>query len=109
MITIGDRLPILTKEELMPFAEQDKALISDIVEAFTIALVEICQTYEHQNKLNSAGFTKELNYRISNLPSDTSGNLKKSILANIVKVAAGEPYVPRTLFETYDTASRKAA
>jgi hypothetical protein len=93
----------------MPFTEQDKALISDIVEAFTIAFVEICQTYEHQNKITSVGFTKELDLRIANLPSDPSSKLKKSIFQNIIKVAAGQPYSPGSLFETYDTATRKAA
>ena len=37
----------------MPFTEQDKTVLSDIIEAFSLAIVEVCETYEHQNKLTS--------------------------------------------------------
>jgi hypothetical protein len=93
----------------MPFTEQDKAVLSDIVEAFTLAYVEICQTLEHQRKLplDPIAFAKELDLRAANLPSDSSGKLKKTILGNISKVLAGQPYPSGSMFETYD--ARKVA
>jgi hypothetical protein len=93
----------------MPTTEQDKTLLPNIVEAFTLAFVEICQTYEHQNKINSVSFAKELNLRIANLPDDSNGKMKKTILANMCKVLEGQPYSSGSLFETYDPASRKVA
>ena len=66
----------------MPFTEQDKATISNIVEGFTLAIVEVCQTLEHQKHLPMppSSFVAELNLRAKNLPTDASGNMKRSIL-----------------------------
>jgi hypothetical protein len=98
----------------MPFTEQDKVVLSDIVEAFTLAIVEVCQTLEHQRKLplEPVAFGNELHLRAVNIPDDSRGKMKKTILENITKVLGGEPYPAdsvRSLFETYDSAARKAA
>ena len=35
----------------MPLTEQDKVTLSNIIEGFTLAIVEVCQTLEHQKDL----------------------------------------------------------
>ena len=83
----------------MPFTEQDKVTLSNIVEGFTLAIVEICQTLEHQRSLpqTAESFIGELNLRAKNLPTDASGNMKRSILTNISNVLDGKPFVPMTI------------
>ena len=83
----------------MPFTEQDKATISSIIEGFTLAIVEVCQTLEHQRELplTPAVFIGELNLRATNLSTDASGNLKRSILTNISNVLDGKPFAPITI------------
>ena len=63
----------------MPFTEQDKVTLSNIVDGFTLAIVEVCQTLEHQKALPlpPAAFIGELNLRAKNLSTDASGNMKK--------------------------------
>ena len=80
----------------MPFTEQDKATLSNIVEGLTLAIVEVCQTLEHQKDLpiTPAAFIGELNLRAKNLPTDASSNMKRSILTNISNVLDGKPSVP---------------
>ena len=83
----------------MPFTEQDKVTISSIIEGFTLAIVEVCQTLEHQRELplTPAAFIGELNLRAKNLSTDASGNLKRSILINISNVLDGKPFAPNTI------------
>jgi hypothetical protein len=83
----------------MPFTEQDKATLSNIIEGFTLAIVEVCQTLEHQKDLPMppAAFIGELNLRAKNLPTDASGNMKRSILTNISNVLEGKPFAPLTI------------
>ena len=80
----------------MPFTEQDKVTLSNIVEGLTLAIVEVCQTLEHQRSLPLApeSFVGELKLRAENLPTDASGNMKRSILTNISNVLDGKPFVP---------------
>lgn len=83
----------------MPFTEQDKVALSNIVEGFTLAIVEVCQTLEHQRSLPlpPTAFIGELNLRAKNLPTDASGNMKRSILTNISNVLEGKPCGPITI------------
>ncbi len=83
----------------MPFTEQDKVTLSNIVEGLTLAIVEVCQTLEHQRSLPlpAEAFRGELNLRATNLPTDASGNMKRSILTNISNVLDGKPFVPMTI------------
>ncbi len=83
----------------MPFTEQDKVTLSNIVEGLTLAIVEVCQTLEHQRSLPlpAEAFRGELNLRATNLPTDASGNMKRSILTNISNVLEGKPFVPMTI------------
>jgi hypothetical protein len=93
----------------MPFTEQDKTVLSDIVEAFTIAIAEVCETYEHQNKLTSQALSAELTLRSDEFPTDQRGKMKRAIFQNIIKVLEGHPYPSGSLFEMQDQASRKVA
>ena len=83
----------------MPFTEQDKITLSNIVEGLTLAIVEVCQTLEHQRSLPQPpeSFVAELMLRTENLPTDASGNMKRSILTNISNVLNGKPFVPMTI------------
>lgn len=83
----------------MPFTEQDKMTLSNIIDGFTLAIVEVCQTLEHQKSLPlpPAAFIGELNLRAKNLSTDASGNMKRSILTNIANVLEGKPLAPITL------------
>jgi hypothetical protein len=80
----------------MPVAEQDKAVISDVVDAFSLAIIEVCQTLEHQRSLpqDPTSFATEMELRAANLPTDQSGKTKKSILINIANGLRGKPLTP---------------
>lgn len=93
----------------MPFTEQDKTVLSNIVEAFSLAIAEVCETYEHQNKLTALALSAELKLRADDLPTDQSGKMKRAILQNIIKVLEGHPYPSGSLFEMQDQTSRKVA
>lgn len=83
----------------MPFTEQDKITLSAMAEGFTLAIVEVCQTLEHQRglPLPPSAFIGELNLRAKNLSTDASGNMKRSILTNISNVLEGKPFTPITI------------
>ncbi len=80
----------------MPVAELDKAALSAVVNGFTLAIIEVCQTLEHQRTLPlpPTAFIAEMELRAANLPNDQSGNIKKSILTNIANGLKGEPLAP---------------
>jgi hypothetical protein len=78
----------------MPAIEQDKVVSSAIVDAFTLAIVEVCQTLNHQRgglPLPLQAFATEFENRAVNLPGDPSGKLKKDILMNIAGILKGKP------------------
>lgn len=83
----------------MPFTEQDKVTLSNIVEGLTLAIVEVCQTLEHQRSLPlpPESFIGELKLRAENMSTDASGNMKRRILTNISNVLDGKPFVPMTI------------
>jgi len=83
----------------MPFTEQDKVTLSNIVEGLTLAIVEVCQTLEHQRSLplSPESFIGELKLRAENMSTDASGNMKRRILTNISNVLDGKPFVPMTI------------
>ncbi|RPH78917.1 MAG: hypothetical protein EHM80_09110 [Nitrospiraceae bacterium] len=80
----------------MPIPEQNKAVLSDIVDAFSLAIIEVCQTLEHQRSmpLQPHAFATEFKLRATNLPDDSSGKIKKSILTNIANGLMGQPLAP---------------
>ena len=92
----------------MPFNEQDKAVLSDIVEAFTFAIVEVCQTLEHQKQMAPAAFVEEITLRADSLPADSSGKIKRNILTNICRVLEGKPYPSGSFFDMQDSARKVA-
>lgn len=49
----------------MPFTGQDKVTLSNIIDGFTLAIVEVCQTLEHQRDLPlpPSAFIGEFNLR----------------------------------------------
>lgn len=80
----------------MPVTEQDKAVMADIVDAFSLVIIEVCQTLEHQRSLplEPQAFAAEFKLRAANLPDDSSGRMKKNILTNIANGLAGQPLAP---------------
>jgi hypothetical protein len=80
----------------MPKIEEDTAVLSAIVDAFSLAIIEVCQTLEHQRSLPVAptAFAGEMKLRAVNLPDDPSNKIQKSILTNIANGLAGEPLAP---------------
>jgi|GEM_PF-1641826 len=80
----------------MPVTEKDKAVIPDIVDAFSLAIIEVCQTLEHQRTLplDPSSFVGEFEMRATSLPDDQSGKVKKHILMNIANGLKGKPLSP---------------
>ena len=80
----------------MPKIEEDNAVLSAIVDAFSLAIIEVCQTLEHQRSLPVAptSFAGEMKLRAVNLPNDPSSKIQKSILTNIANGLVGEPLAP---------------
>jgi hypothetical protein len=84
------------KEKIMPVTEQDKAVLNSIIEGFTLAIVEVCQTLEHQRSLPIMpdAFAVEWKNRAGGLPTDPSGIIKRKILENLANVVAAKPFTP---------------
>jgi hypothetical protein len=85
-----------TKEGIMPVAELDKAALSAVVNGFTLAIIEVCQTLEHQRTLplTPIAFIGEMELRAKNLPNDPNNKIQKNILMNIANGLKGEPLAP---------------
>ena len=82
--------------EIMPTTEQDKIVIADVVDAFSLAIIEVCQTMEHQRSmpLTPHVFASEFKLRAQNLPNDSNGTVKRKILTNIANGLMGEEITP---------------
>jgi hypothetical protein len=80
----------------MPKIEEDTAVLSAIVDAFSLAIIEVCQTLEHQKSLPVAptAFAGEMKLRAVNLPDDPSNKIQKSILVSIANGLVGKPLAP---------------
>jgi hypothetical protein len=80
----------------MPKIEEDNAVLSAIVDGFSLAIIEVCQTLEHQRSLPVAptSFADEMKLRAVNLPNDPSSKIQKSILTNIANGLEGKPLAP---------------
>ncbi len=80
----------------MPVTEQEKAVLGAIVNGFTLAIIEVCQTLEHQRSLPlpPTAFIAEMKLRATNLPNDSGSKIQKDVLMNIAHGLAGEPLTP---------------
>jgi hypothetical protein len=80
----------------MPVTEQDQVALSAVVNGFTLAIIEVCQTLEHQRSLplTPTAFIGEMKLRAQNLPNDSGHKIQKNILMNIAHGLAGEPLAP---------------
>ena len=76
--------------------EENAAVVSAIVDAFSLAIIEVCQTLEHQRSLpvTPSSFADEMKLRAVNLPNDPSSKIQKNILTNIANGLAGAPLAP---------------
>ena len=76
--------------------DQDKAVLSAVVEGFIFAIVEVCQTLEHQKSLplEPHAFSVEFKNRAVNMPNDTRGNLIRTILMNLSNALDSKPLAP---------------
>ena len=80
----------------MPVTEKEQAVIPDIVDAFSLVIIEVCQTLEHQRTLplDPSSFVGELEMRAAGLSEDQNGKVKKQILMNIANGLKGKPLAP---------------
>ena len=80
----------------MPITEPDKTVIADVVDAFSLAIIEVCQTMEHQRSmpLPPHAFASEFKLRAENLPHDSNGTIKRNILTNIANGLMGAEITP---------------
>ena len=77
----------------MPFTEQDKHVLSDIVMAFSLAIVGVCRALEQQQKIAPEPIAEAIHTEMGQLPIGSSGQTVtvKDILTNISKGLKGEP------------------
>ena len=79
-------MPVTTKDE--------KALLSDVVNAFSITIIEICRAFWEQQKIQPQQFVDKLTQAIDEMPDDPKNETTKRILGNISKGLSGAPLPP---------------
>ncbi|HEY6259947.1 MAG TPA: hypothetical protein VIW47_00015 [Nitrospiraceae bacterium] len=79
-------MPVTTKDE--------KALLSDVVNAFSITIIEICRAFWEQQKIQPQQFVDKLTQAIDEMPDDANNETTKHILRNISKGLSGAPLAP---------------
>ena len=77
----------------MSFTDQDKHVLSDIVTAFSLAIVGVCRALEQQQNVSPGPIAEAIHTEMGQLPTGSSGQTVKDILANITKGLKGEPIV----------------
>jgi hypothetical protein len=75
----------------MSFTDQDKHVLSDIVTAFSLAIVGVCRALEQQQSVSPGPIAEAIHTEMGQLPTGSSGQTVKDILANITKGLKGEP------------------
>jgi hypothetical protein len=75
----------------MSFTDQDKHVLSDIVTAFSLAIVGVCRALEQQQNVSPGPIAEAIHTEMGQLPTGSSGQTVKDILANITKGLKGEP------------------
>ena len=77
----------------MSFTDQDKHVLSDIVTAFSLAIVGVCRALEQQQKMMPDSIAEAIHTQMGQLPTGSSGQTVtvKDILTNISKGLKGEP------------------
>jgi hypothetical protein len=80
----------------MPMIEQEEAILSDIVMAFSLTIVEICRSLEEQQHILTTQFITRLNHAMAleEVPTGPSGQNVKNILTNVIKGLEGKPIAP---------------
>jgi hypothetical protein len=81
------------KEKIMSFTDQDKHVLSDIVTAFSLAIVGVCRALEQQQNVSPGPIAEAIHTEMGKLPIGSSGQTVtvKDILTNISKGLKGEP------------------
>ena len=77
----------------MPKIEQEEAILSDIVMAFSLMLVAICRSLEEQQHVLHEQFINRLNLTLAMEQVQIDSNVK-NILANFVKGLEGKGIEP---------------
>ena len=77
----------------MPFTEQDKHVLFDIVTGFSLAIVGMCRALEQQHKIMPDSIAEAIHAEMGQLPTGSSGQTVtvRDILTNISKGLKGEP------------------
>ena len=77
----------------MSFTDQDKYVLSDIVTAFSLAIVGVCRALEQQQKIMPDSIAEAIHTQMGQLPTGSSGQTVtvKDIFTNISKGLKGEP------------------
>jgi hypothetical protein len=79
-------MPVTTKDE--------KALLSDVVNAFSLAIIEICRAFWEQQKIQPQQFVDKLTQALDEMPDDPNNETTKHIIRNIAKGLSGVPLAP---------------
>lgn len=71
----------------MPLTEQDKVILSDIVTAFSLAIVGLCRALEQQQKVSPGPIAEAIHTEMANSQTGSSRHsvLVKDILTSISK------------------------
>jgi hypothetical protein len=77
----------------MSFPDLGKHVLSDIVTAFSLAIVGVCRALEQQQKMMPDSIAEAIHTQMGQLPTGSSGQTVtvKDILTNISKGLKGEP------------------
>jgi hypothetical protein len=77
----------------MSFTDPDKHVLSDIVTAFSLAIVGVCRALEQEQKIMHDSIAEAVHTQMGQLPTGSSGQTVtvRDILANISKGLKGEP------------------
>ena len=79
-------MPVTTKD--------DKAIMSDVVNAFSLVIVEMCRALWEQQKIEPEEFVHKLTQAVEELPENQNSQLTRRILKNISNGLSGAPLAP---------------
>ena len=79
-------MPVTTKD--------DKEILSDVVNAFSLVIVEMCRALWEQQKIEPQEFVDKLTQGVDEMPDDPNNETAKRILTNISKALNGAPLAP---------------
>jgi hypothetical protein len=74
--------------------KDEKALLSDVVNAFSLTIIEICRAFWEQQKIQPEQFVDKLTQAVDDMSKDPNNDTTKHIIMNICKGLKGAPLTP---------------